>query len=230
MAQKRMFSLQIVDTDAFLEMPVSSQLLYFHLSMRADDDGFIGNPKKIMRAVGVQEDDLKVLIAKRFILTFETGIIVIKHWRINNYIQNDRYNETKYVEEKNNLELKDNSSYTERIQDVSSLETQVSIGKSRLDKVRLEGEKTPAEEAKDFFSNTDSQLKVLLGLQNKYGQKDFFAAELKKFIDYWTELNKSGTKERWEQQQTFEVKKRLSKWLNNNKQFNQVKKTSAISI
>ena len=99
MAKKRMFSLQIVDSDAFLDMPTSSQLLYFHLAMRADDDGFIDNPKKIMRTTGVSNDDIKVLLTKRFILTFENGIIVIKHWKIHNYIAKDRYNETKYLEE-----------------------------------------------------------------------------------------------------------------------------------
>src|SRR3990167_8154036 len=138
MAQRRMFSLQIVDTDAFLEMPLSSQALYFHLSMRADDDGFVSNPKKIMRMLGSQDDELRVLIAKRFIIPFESGICVIKHWKIHNYIQNDRYNETKYLEEKDKLLLKDNGSYTEKnkecIQDVSSMDTQVRLGKVRKGK------------------------------------------------------------------------------------------------
>lgn len=134
MAQRRMFSLKIVDTDAFLEMPVSSQLLYFHLAMRADDDGFVSNPKKIMRFIGTQEDDLKILVAKRFILPFDSGVCVIKHWRIHNYIQSDRYTGTTYVEEKSRLRVKENGAYTECIQDVSSLETQVRLGKDRLGK------------------------------------------------------------------------------------------------
>lgn len=133
-----MFSLQIVDSDAFLDMPTSSQLLYFHLSMRADDDGFVDNPKKIMRAGGSSEDDLKVLKSKRFILSFESGVIVIKHWKIHNYIQKDRYTETKYLDEKNGLTTKGNGSYTECIQNVSSLDTQVRLGKDRLGKVRIE--------------------------------------------------------------------------------------------
>jgi len=116
MAKKRMFSLQIVDTDAFLEMPLSTQALYFHLSMRADDDGFVDNYKKIMRMIGSQEDDFKVLLTKRFILGFDNGIIVIKHWRINNYIQNDRYTETTYLEEKSLISEKNNKSYTQCIQ------------------------------------------------------------------------------------------------------------------
>jgi hypothetical protein len=113
MAERRMFSKKIIDSDAFMDMPLSTQALYFHLSMRADDDGFINNPKKIQRMVGASDDDLKVLIAKRFILTFESGIIVVKHWRMHNYIRCDRYKPTDYIEEKSRLELKENGSYTE---------------------------------------------------------------------------------------------------------------------
>ena len=89
MAERRMFAKTIIDSDAFLEMPLSSQALYFHLSMRADDDGFINNPKKIQRVIGASEDDLKLLVAKSFIIPFESGIVVIKHWKIHNYIQSD---------------------------------------------------------------------------------------------------------------------------------------------
>lgn len=135
MAQRRMFSLHVIDTDSFLDMPVSSQNLYFHLGMRADDDGFVSNPKKIMKITGSQEDDLKILFSKRFILGFESGIIVIKHWRIHNYIAKDRYNETVYLEEKNKITIKENGSYTDCIHNVSTLETQVSIGKISKDKV-----------------------------------------------------------------------------------------------
>ena len=145
-----MFSLTIIDSDAFLEMPSSTQNLYFHLSMRADDDGFVNNPKRIMRMIGASEDDLKLLIAKRFLIGFQTGVVVIKHWKIHNYIQSDRYNKTVYQEELAQLETKDNKAYTERreslqqadsdecIHDGYSLDTQVRLGKDRLDKVRLE--------------------------------------------------------------------------------------------
>lgn len=134
MANRRMFSLHIVDTDAFLDMPQSSQLLYFHLSMRADDDGFVANPKKVMRMAGVNDDDMKVLVAKRFILIFDSGVVVIKHWKIHNYIQNDRYRETKYLEEKSSIVVKENGSYTERIHSVSKLEPQVKISKVKISK------------------------------------------------------------------------------------------------
>lgn len=107
-----MFSLQIVDTDAFLDMPLSTQALYFHLTMRADDEGFVNNPKKILRLVGCQEDDLKILLAKKFILSFESGIVVIKHWLIHNTIRMDRFNQTVYTEERKLLDIKENKSYT----------------------------------------------------------------------------------------------------------------------
>ena len=112
MASKRMFSMTIIDTDAFLEMPCSTQALYFHLCMRADDDGFVGNPKRITRNVGASEDDLKLLIAKRFVLIFEDGVIVIKHWRIHNTLSANRYKETTYIENKSMLKIKSNNAYT----------------------------------------------------------------------------------------------------------------------
>lgn len=131
MAERRMFAKAIIDSDAFLDMPLSTQALYFHLAMRADDEGFVGNPKKIQRMIGASDDDCKVLIMKRFILTFESGIIVIKHWKIHNYIQADRFKETTYIEERDTLTLDGKKAYTECIHSVSTSETQVSIGKDR---------------------------------------------------------------------------------------------------
>lgn len=109
-----MFTQKIVDSDAFLDMPLSTQALYFHLNMRADDDGFVNNPKKIQRMIGASEDDLKLLVAKRFILSFENGVIVIKHWRMHNLLRKDRYNPTQYQEQLAQIELKENGSYTEK--------------------------------------------------------------------------------------------------------------------
>lgn len=109
MAERRMFSKSIIDSDLFLDMPQSTQLLYFHLSMRADDDGFINNPKSIMRNVKCNEDDLKLLVAKQFIIPFENRVVVIKHWRIHNYIKSDRYKPTSYQSEKNQLSLENNT-------------------------------------------------------------------------------------------------------------------------
>ena len=152
MAERRMFAKTVSDSDAFLEMPTSSQLLYFHLAMRADDDGFINNPKKIQRMVGCAEDDLKVLIGKKFVIHFESGVVVIKHWKIHNYIQADRYKPTVYSAERKLLSVKDNKSYTiyaptskpleieQCIHNVSSLDTQVRLGKDRLGKDSKEKE------------------------------------------------------------------------------------------
>lgn len=145
MAEKRMFAKTIIDSDAFLDMPLSTQALYFHLSMRADDDGFLNNPRKISRTIGASEDDLKLLIAKNFIIPFDNGIVVIKHWRIHNYIAKDRYKPTVYEEEmkmltqkKNGAYTLDDSSYTECIQDVYNSDTQIRLDKNREDKDRLD--------------------------------------------------------------------------------------------
>ena len=154
MAEKRMFSKTIIDSDAFLDMPLSSQALYFHLSMRADDDGFVNNPKKIQRIIGCGDDDLKLLMCKKFLIPFESGIVVIKHWRIHNYIRNDRYKETNYIEEKSMLGIEKNKAYslltenkdctplistsTNGIPMVGKRDTQNRLDKNRLDKNREE--------------------------------------------------------------------------------------------
>ena len=112
MAQRRMFSQKITDTDAFLDMPLSSQALYFHLCMHEDDDGFVSSPKKIMRYLGASLDEMKILVGKRFIIPFETGVCVIKHWRMHNLLRGDRYKESSYFEERAKLKIKPNGSYT----------------------------------------------------------------------------------------------------------------------
>lgn len=131
MAQRRMFSKKIVETDFFMEMSPTAKLLYFYLNMSADDDGFVGNPKTIKLISGATDDDLKILIAKQFIIPFESGVVVIKDWKIHNYIQKDRYNQTQYLDEKRQLLVEENGTYTKCIQDVSSLDTQVRLGKSK---------------------------------------------------------------------------------------------------
>jgi hypothetical protein len=137
MAQRRMFSLDIVDTDLFLDMPASTQNLYFHLGMRADDDGFVSSPKRITTLVNCSNDDLKLLVAKGLVIPFDTGVCVIRDWKINNYIQKDRYRETKYLAEKSTLEITETGAYsimdTPCIQSASILDTQdrLEIGKSK---------------------------------------------------------------------------------------------------
>lgn len=130
-----MFSKKIVETDYFMEMSPTAKLLYFYLNMSADDDGFVGNPKMIKMLSGATDDDLKILVAKQFIIPFDSGVIVIKDWKIHNYIQKDRYNKTQYTNEKSQLTVEENGMYTKCIHNVSSSDTQVRLGKVRLGKV-----------------------------------------------------------------------------------------------
>ena len=158
MARRRMFSLDVVDTDKFLDMPSSTQALYFHLGMRADDDGFVSSPKRITKTVNCSEDDLKLLIAKRYLIPFESGVVVISDWKINNWIRADRKQSTRYKYEKS---LLDTNNYiyaltTEKQPSVNQLSTEChtedsigkdSIGKDSIDKElgEVPKKKTPEE-------------------------------------------------------------------------------------
>lgn len=132
MADRRMFSKKIIDTDAFLDMPSTARLLYYDLAMRADDEGFIGSPKGVMRTTGASIDDINILIMRKFVIPFDSGVVVIRHWKIHNYIQNDRFKPTVYADEKAQLSKGSDNVYrldTNCIQDVSTLDTQVRLGK-----------------------------------------------------------------------------------------------------
>lgn len=155
-----MFSKQIIDSDAFLDMPTSSQLLYFHLVMHADDEGFLGNPKKISRMVGAGQDDFKILIAKRFVITFESGVMVIKHWLIHNAIRMDRFNETSYQDEKKSLQIKDNKSYTELVTDGKPSGNQVA-GQVKLSKVKLSEVKLTTEQGSEEINLLIKEFEVI---------------------------------------------------------------------
>lgn len=190
MAERRMFAKTIIDSDAFLEMPTTSQLLYFHLAMRADDDGFVNKPKSLMRMVGCKDDDLKLLFVKKFLIPFESGVVVIKHWKIHNYIRKDTYTETKYKEEKSTLELDENSAY--RIAETSPLQicdesvtspsTQDRLGKVREGKDRLgEGSKGKKETTHDLF----------LRLLPEYIIPDSLSSKMEEWIAYKTERKES---------------------------------------
>ena len=148
MAERRMFAKTIIDSDAFLDMPATAQLLYFHLSMRADDDGFVNKPKTILRMTGCKDDDLSLLFLKKFLIPFESGIVVIKHWKIHNYIRNDRYKETKYKEEKAALSLDENNSYTIGIPNGYQMDTQDRLGKVRLGEESIDDNILPSPKAK----------------------------------------------------------------------------------
>ena len=172
MAEKRMFTQKIIDSDPFLDMPLSTQALYFHLNMRADDDGFINNPKRIQRTIGASEDDLKLLIAKRFLICFESGVIVIKHWRMHNTLRKDRYNPTQYQEEYAMLEVKDNNAYTERPDglpattwqpDGNQLATQYSIDKYSIDKKSIVEDSAESDDSEPSSKKKKS-------IKHKYGE------------------------------------------------------------
>lgn len=183
MAQKRMFTMKIVDSDAFLEMPLSTQCLYFHLNMRADDDGFIGNTKRIMKIIGASEDDLRLLIVKRFVLTFEDGVIVIKHWRMHNTLSRDRYAETSYTDEKKMLLLKDNGSYSltggNPIDDTRLIERS-----GRQTQQRRNKDATKTHSDKDIDKEKDNKLIV---------SKDTICqTDVRRVIEEWNKLQEVG--------------------------------------
>ena len=186
MAERRMFAKTIVLSDAFLDMPLSARCLYFTLGMLADDDGFVNSPKSIMRQAGASTDDMNLLMAKRFILAFDSGVIVIKHWRIHNYIQKDRYKESKYIEEKATLTLDQNGAYTECIQDVSTLDTQVRLGKDR-DRIELgegsigeDNEESPAPPTRKRF--TPPTVEEVSAYCQERGNR----VDPQRFVDYYS--------------------------------------------
>lgn len=182
MAERRMFAKTIIDSDAFLEMPQSTQLLYFHLSMRADDEGFINNPKSTMRSVGCKEDDMSLLIVKKFVIPFESGVVVIKHWKIHNYIQSDRFTPTKYLKEKEQLELDENKAYrmpnnqlnNECIQDVYKMDTQVRLGKVSIDKNN-----------KDVGVKSQRFIPPTLDLVQSYITENNYTVDAERFINFY---------------------------------------------
>ena len=181
MAQRRMFSKKITETDLFLDMPMSSQCLYFHLNMSADDDGFIGNAKTIRRMIGASEDDLKLLLAKEFLFPFDSGVVVVKDWKIHNYIRSDRYNETVYQEEKKQLKQLENGRYEigipNVIPEVHQTDTQVRLGKDRLGKDNTTGESTNTiQSSNDDKTFSDRFELIWKKYPRKEGKKKAFAS------------------------------------------------------
>lgn len=194
MAEKRMFAKSVIDSDLFLDMPLSTQALYFHLAMRADDDGFVDNPKKIARMIGANDDSLKLLCSKQFLIPFDTGVVVIRHWKLHNYIQKDRYKETIYQEEKKLLVLPKSGIYqtldTECIQDVSNLDTQIRLDKNRLDKISIDKSGKPQKHKFGEFNHvllTDAEYTKLC---DDYG-KEVADKYIQKVDDYCEMKGKS---------------------------------------
>ena len=180
MAKRRMFSQQITESDSFLDMPLSAQALYFHLGMSADDDGFVNNPKRIQRVIGANDDDLKLLIAKNFVLAFDSGVVVIKHWKINNAIRSDRYTPTVYEDEKAMLFEKPNKAYTltDNIIGIPSDNNRLPSGCRRLGKVSIDknnvvrgnydfNELLTADEIQTLYATYESAGELIEQVQNE---------------------------------------------------------------
>lgn len=197
MATKRMFSTKIIGSDAFMDMPIGSQLLYFHLGMEADDDGFIGNPKKVMRGIGCKDDDLKVLLGKRFVLMFENGVLVIKHHRMNNNWDAHNCKRTVYLEEFKQLYIKDNKSYTLDKSQGLAVQSEISLKsdgnksleENRIDKNRKEentntiqyflfNKNTQMQENTKYFSSSVEANQWAVRNMKKLGE-DYFALEVR---------------------------------------------------
>lgn len=207
MANKAIFSKTIIDTDAFLEMPATTQNLYFHLNMHADDDGFIGNPKRIGRMIGASDDDFKILIAKKFIIVFESGVIVIKHWRIHNTLSKMRYKETSYLDEKSQLLIKENNAYSldeGKPLDDSKLvemgkrqvrrtvdEQETNLSKDKLSKDKLSKDKTSKDKlSEDKPSKKKSAKADLNGMIDSFTENEELKDALKAFLDMRKSIKK----------------------------------------
>lgn len=199
MAQKRMFNKVITNDDNFLEMPCSSQVLYFHLSMNADDDGFVNNWKSIMRITGTKEDDLKVLIAKQYIIPFDSGVIVIRHWRLNNYLQKDRIIPTQYQEELKQLQLNNNNVYNMYTKCIHSIDKN-SIDKNSID---IYGEFQNVKLTKDEYHKLE-QANLLPYIEKL---SSYMASKNKKYKSHyatilnWSRKDKANTPEWFDKEQ-----------------------------
>ena len=201
MAEKRMFAKAIVDSDIFLEMPVSARLLYYDLNMRADDDGFVNSPKKIMRITGATNDDMNVLIARKYVIPFDSGIVVIRHWRINNYLRSDRYHETAFKNEKAQLVLEDGVYYgkSEDKQLTSGIPSGIPVGdadknsidKNSIDKNSKKTSTTSEKKKLHFGEYNHVQLtqEEYDKLKKEFGEKAILAG-IKKVDEYCEESGK----------------------------------------
>lgn len=190
MAERRMFAKTIVLSDAFLDMPLSARCLYFTLGMFADDEGFVNSPKGIMRQCGASQDDMNILLSKKFLLVFESGVIVIKHWRINNYLRNDRCQSTKYVEEKEMLAIDENGAYTLGIPSIDKN----SIEKDSSDKDKTLSLSDSVKEIVDYLNQsikgnykytTDKTQRCIKARINEGFSADDFKTVIDKKVEEW---------------------------------------------
>lgn len=208
-----MFDRALVDTDRFMDLPMTSKALYFLLGMEADDEGFV-SPKKVLRIHGGSDDDVKVLIAKRFLIPFESGVVVITDWNKNNWLDSRRVRPTEYQKEKQQLVLTDGREYV-----LSTCLADAKREEYRIEENRVEQSRgvaaiaaAPVDLARDFFNQGQTYDEIRAALVARI-QPAIVDRELSKFVSYWTEPNKTGSKQRWQLQQTFDVKRRLHTWL-----------------
>lgn len=186
MAERRMFAKTIIDSDTFLDLPATTQLLYFHLGMRADDDGFVDKPRSVMRMIGGSKNDLDLLFAKQFLIPFESGVVVIKHWKIHNYIRKDRYSETIHLEEKAALLTAENGIYTIGLPDGNQRSTNgipmVDTGKDRLgkDSIGEDKENTADKPPRTRFSPPTVEE------VHAYCKEKGYTIDPQRFVDYYT--------------------------------------------
>lgn len=196
MAERRMLSKRVTDTDEFLDMPLSAQALYMHINMHADDDGFVSNVKTIIRMVGAREDDLKILIAKQFIFSFDSGVVVVRNWFIHNYIRKDRYHETLYSDEKQQLSIDETGNYSRGTPVVDQRLTEVRLGKVRLGKDRVD---VVVDE--ETANDSDDKSKAYSALVNILEQNGFgtigglVSTDINKELDDFAEANNGNYRE-----------------------------------
>lgn len=215
MAERRMIANTIVDSDAFVQMPLAAQALYFHLNQRADDEGFVNKPQGIMRQIGCRGDHaMKVLVERKFVIAFDSGVVVIKHWKINNYIQKDRFHETKYKGEREQLETDENGSYRCKrepcIQPGHRMDTEVRGGKVRQGKSKSErGDLAPYGVRKNVMLSEIEYETVMGKYQAPKGHIDkislYLANAPRQYEDHYALLEKIATEDNWARKKAEEV-------------------------
>lgn len=187
-----MFSLDVVDTDLFLEMPVSTQNLYFHLSMRADDDWFISSPNKIMKMTNSSKNDMDILILKSFIIPFDSWICVIRHRRINNYLRWDRYTPTIHKEELSWLSLQDDMYSRNTAKDSLGIPhgiPECDTGKNSIDKNSKEESSKEKKKKEKILDFEEFKSKIDLSFYKEIYNEQDIAIEMKSCFDYHLEKN-----------------------------------------
>lgn len=216
MAQKRMFDKAIIDTDRFMDLPMTAKAIYFLLGMEADDEGFVSY-KKVMRIHGGQEDDINVLAVKNFIIKFPSGVIVITEWAKNNWLDNRRIRQTEYKKEREMLVLTEDKKYVLSNRLASIEENRIEENRIEENRERVETKVSP----KNSFDSLENEKEAIItAITEKTGlAENIVKNEIDKFISYWTESNQKG-KQRWQMEKVFDIKRRLGTWFSNFNKYN----------